>query len=51
MIYPTCTELMAECMSYMYGKRLDAIPLSEKAQALKKSSPNKSNKKNRKIVF
>ena len=37
---------MAECMHFMYGRRLDAIPLSDKAQALKRQAPNKSNKKN-----
>ena len=40
------TELMAECMFYMYGRRLDTIPLSEKAQALKKQAPNKSGNTN-----
>jgi hypothetical protein len=35
---------MADCMDYMYGLRLDQIPLSEKAQALKRKSPNKSGK-------
>jgi len=41
MFFPPA-ELMAECMHSMYGARLDAIPLSEKAEALRKRAPNKS---------